>query len=104
MHDPCAPFGGDAGQVGATVLARDVPEAAPGERTAQRRPDGITRGVAVYEQHGAEGVALGDILDAPALAPPQCMRKLHGRHPHGLPCLLCRHVYAVARKVRLILL
>jgi hypothetical protein len=89
---------------GVVGQADDVPEAAPGERTAQRRPDGLTRGVAVYEQHGAAGVAPGDMLDAPALALPHRVRKLQGRHPHGLPCLLCRHVYAVARQVRLILL
>jgi hypothetical protein len=85
---------------GVVGQADDVPEAGLGERAAQRRPHGLSRGVAVYEQHGEAGVALGDILRAPAPAPPQRVRKLQGRHPHGSQLLQRRHVYQGARQVR----
>ena len=54
----------------------DAPEDVLDERATQRRPHGPGRGVAVYEQHGVAGVALGDMLDGPAPAWPQRVRKL----------------------------
>ena len=78
---------------GVVGQADDVPEAGLGERAAQRCPHGLSRGVAVYEQHGEVGVALGDVLRAPAPASPQRVRKLQGRHPHGSQFLQRRHVY-----------
>jgi len=51
--------------------ADDAPEASLDERVTQRGPHGLGGGVAVYEQHRVAGVALGDIVDAPAHASSQ---------------------------------